>query len=94
MTDNSSTPAVVRREPFPAVRLLYALGFAIIAWLTFWLVLFLGLLQFVVVAITGHQNPELKGIALNVVDYLRELLEFISFETDAHPFPLGPFPKR
>jgi hypothetical protein len=96
MTDIPPGPAgpLPLREPFPAIRLVYALGFAVIAWLTFWLIMILGLLQFIVIIINGQQNPELKVFALSLVDYLRELLEFISFGTDAQPFPIGPFPKR
>ncbi len=94
MTDIPPTSHVPPREPFPAIRLLYALGFAVIAWFNFWLILFLSLLQFLVIVINGQQNPELKAFALNLVDYERELLEFISFGSDAQPFPIGPFPKR
>ena len=94
MTDIPPGQAGLPREPFPAVRLVYALGFALVAWLTFWAILILGLLQFIVIVLTGHQNPELRVFSLSLGDYLAELVEFISFGRDAQPFPIGPFPKR
>ena len=80
--------------PFPAVRLLYAIGFAFIAWFVFWITLVLGLLQFIVVGINGKVNDELRNFSLSLVQYLWELLAFITFVRDEQPFPIGPFPKH
>jgi uncharacterized protein DUF4389 len=80
--------------PFPAVRLLYALGFAVIAWVVFWLIIILGALQFVVLLINGRTNQELKDFNFSLVQYLWELLAFIVFVRDEQPFPIGPFPKH
>lgn len=86
-------PASEAKAPFPAARLLYAIGFAIIAWFVFWIVLALGLIQFVVVLVNGRMNPELKTFTFSLVQYLWELLAFIVFVRDEQPFPIGPFPK-
>jgi hypothetical protein len=80
--------------PFPVVRLLYAFGFAVIAWLVFWLIIILGALQFVVLLINGRANQELKDFNFSLVQYLWELLAFIVFVRDEQPFPIGPFPKH
>ncbi len=82
------------REPFPAVRLLYAVGFGIVAWFVFWIAIVLALAQFVVIAINGKHNDELKHFSLNLVQYLWELLAFVVFVRDEQPFPIGPFPKQ
>lgn len=87
-------PAAAARAPFPAVRLLYAIGFGIVAWFVFWITILLALVQFVVVAINGKVNDELKTFTVNLVQYLWELLAFIAFVRDEQPFPIGPFPKR
>ena len=87
-------PAGSARAPFPAVRLLYAIGFAVVAWFVFWITLILALAQFIVVAINGHENEELKAFTVNLIQYLWELLAFIAFVRDEQPFPIGPFPKR
>ncbi len=80
--------------PFPVVRLFYAIAFAVAAWFVFWIALLLGVAQFVVVLVTGRVNDELKGFSLNLVQYLWELLAFITFVRDDQPFPMGPFPRR
>ena len=54
----------------------------------------LALIQFVVVAINGKVNEELKDFCISLVQYLWELLAFITFVRDEQPFPLGPFPNR
>jgi hypothetical protein len=82
------------RAPFPVVRLLYAIGFSIAAWFVFWLILVLGLAQFVVLAVTGRVNDELRNFSFSLVQYLWELLAFITFVRDDQPFPIGPFPKH
>jgi hypothetical protein len=84
---------VPSREPFPVARLLFAVGYAVIAWLVLWITLILALVQFVVVAINGRVNDELKEFSLRLTQYLWELLAFIAFARDDRPFPLGPFPK-
>ncbi len=87
-------PGAVHRPPFPAVRLLYAIGFAVVAWFVFWITMILALIQFVVVAINGKINEELRDFTICLVQYLWELLAFITFVRDEQPFPIGPFPKR
>ncbi|HEY3779416.1 MAG TPA: DUF4389 domain-containing protein [Rhizomicrobium sp.] len=82
----------VPRASFPAVRLLYAFGFALLAWLAFWMLLVLATVQFIVLLITGRANPELKRFNLNLLQYLWELCAFIIFVRDEQPFPFGPFP--
>jgi hypothetical protein len=80
--------------PFPLARLLYAVGFAILAWVALWVLIVLGVVQFVVFAINGKVNEELKSFSLSLVQYLWELLAFVTFVRDEKPFPLGPFPKH
>ncbi len=96
MTDtpagNGNSARNASRLPFPAVRLLYAIGFAVVAWFVFWIVLLLALFQFVVVGVKGKQNDELRSLSLNLVQYLWELLAFVTFVRDEQPFPFGPFP--
>lgn len=97
MADSHTTidaaPQPKARQPFPAVRWLYALGFALLAWLAFWILLILATVQFVVVLVTGRFNAELKGFSLNLLQYLWELFAFIIFVRDDQPFPFGPFPR-
>jgi hypothetical protein len=89
-----AVPPRAEHPPFPIARLFYAFGFAIIAWFVFWGVLLLAAVQFIVVLINGEQNVELRNFSLSLVQYLWELLAYITFVRDDQPFPLGPFPKR
>jgi len=80
--------------PFPAVRLLYSLLFGVIAFFAMYLIFALAIIQFIVLAITGKTNDELKSFCFSMVQYMWELLAFITFVRDEQPFPIGPFPKH
>ena len=87
-------PPQAAHPPFPGARLLYALAYSFVAWFVFWLILLLALVQFVVLALNGRLNEELRHFSVNLVQYLWELLAFITFVRDDQPFPIGPFPRR
>jgi len=93
-TSASQPLPVPVHKPFPFVRLLYALGFAVVAWIVLWLLFVLGLAQFAILAINGRVNDELKSFTLGLVRYLGELLAFIGFVRDEPPFPFAPFPRQ
>lgn len=92
--DGTTSAGSAPKAPFPAVRLLYALGFALLAWLAFWMLLVLSAVQFAVLLVTGRVNAELKRFNLDLLQYLWELFAFILFLRDEQPFPFGPFPHR
>ena len=82
-----------QRAPFPAVRLLYAFAFGVVAWFVIHLIFALAVVQFAVLAVTGRVNDELKSFSFSLVQYLWELLAFVAFVRDEQPFPIGPFPR-
>ncbi|HTQ13771.1 MAG TPA: DUF4389 domain-containing protein [Rhizomicrobium sp.] len=90
----SGAQAAPAHPPFPAVRLLYALLFGVLAYFAAMLVFALAVVQFIVLAITGKVNDELKSFSGNLVQYVWELLAFITFVRDDQPFPMGPFPRH
>jgi hypothetical protein len=87
-------PPQTAHAPFPGVRLLYAFCFSVVAWFVFWLTLLLALVQFIMIAINGRVNEELRHFCANLVQYLVELLAYITFMRDEQPFPIGPFPNH
>lgn len=91
--DGGALPQPQAKSPFPVVRFFYALGFALLAWMVFWALVLLALIQFVVLLVTGRVNDELKTFNLRLLQYLWELFAFIIFVRDDEPFPLGAFPK-
>ena len=90
----SPPPGATPHAPFPATRLFYSIGYGLIAWFVIHIVFLLAVAQFVVIAINGRNNEELKHFCLTLVQYLWELLAFITFVRDEQPFPMGPFPKH
>jgi uncharacterized membrane protein YccC len=85
-------PQPAQRMPYPFVRLFYALGYAVIAWFVIHLLFALAVVQFVVIAINGRLNDEIKNFSFSLVQYLWEILAFVTFVRDEQPFPIGPFP--
>lgn len=90
-----TVPPIQEAPPaFPVVRLLYAIGYSFVAWFVFWILLLLGLLQFLMLALSGRVNEELRHFSVNLVQYLWELIAYILFVRDEQPFPIGQFPRR
>ncbi len=89
MADNHAVgddaPTKPQRSPFPVVRLLYSFGYAIIAWFVIYLIFLLAIFQFAVLAATGRLNEELKDFSSRLVQYLWELLAFVTFVRDEQP---------
>ena len=95
----ATTAGAPVRTPFPWERLLYSIGFGIVAWCVFWVVMVLAFMQFVLVLlqsvtanVTGHPSEELKRFCLMMIQYLLELLAYITFARETPPFPFSPFP--
>jgi len=87
------------RPSFPWPRLFYAIGFGVVAWCVFWVLIFLAAVQFVLVllqslsaSVSGHPSDELKRFNLRLIQYLLELLAYITFVRETLPFPFSPFP--
>jgi len=86
--------AAAQHPPYPIIRLLYAFGYGLIAWLVIHILFALAVIQFVLLAINGRVNEEVKSFALALLQYEWELLAFMTFVRDEHPFPVGPFPRH
>jgi hypothetical protein len=96
-TGNAAPPpqaVVPHHPPFPVVRLLYSIGYGFIAWFVLHIIFVLAVVQFVMLAVNGRVNEELKAFCNTLLQYEWELLAFITFVRDEQPFPIGPFPKH
>ncbi|MBV9420718.1 MAG: DUF4389 domain-containing protein [Alphaproteobacteria bacterium] len=87
-------PVAVQHNPFPVARLLYSILYGFIAWMVLHILFFIGAIQFVVFAINGRVNEELKSFASTLFQYESELLAYICFVREELPFPFGPLPKH
>ncbi|NIJ40197.1 hypothetical protein FHS78_000452 [Parvibaculum indicum] len=73
-------------------RLLWMIAFGFLGYVAFWASIFLGLVQLIVVAVTGAKNEELRGFTRNLAQYVWECVAFFVFARDDKPFPIGRFP--
>lgn len=90
---NADTPQPAPpRVPFPFVRLIFAVAFGAIAVVVVQVIFLIALVQFVLFAVQGKPNQDLKIFLAGLVQYVGELLAFVGFVRDDQPFPMGPFP--
>jgi hypothetical protein len=101
MTDTNSGAQTVppgqphaTRPPLPLARLFYAIGYGILAYFLLHVLFAIALIQFIVFAINGHVNDELKRFSAGLAQYLWDLAAYIVFVRDEQPFPIGPFPRQ
>ena len=75
------------------LRAVQMLLFAFVAWVALWLAFILVAVQFTVVLFAGSANTRLLQFGRNLAAYLYQCLAFITFNTDAPPFPFAPWPE-
>lgn len=69
------------------LRLAYMAGYALIAYVMFWLTMATAALQFIVTVVRGAPHPELVDLSTRMGAYLGQLLGFLTFQSDVRPFP-------
>ena len=76
------------------VRGLYMLLFAVLYSVAEAVLTAVVLFQFGSCLITGGVNKRLLGFSEGLADYIRQIVRFLSFNSDEHPYPLGPWPQQ
>ncbi len=71
---------------------LYILLFAIIYSITDVLVVAVVLFQFLSTLLTGSNNVQLLRFGRQLSDFVRQILMFITYNSEEKPFPFGPWP--
>ncbi len=89
-TSGGSGDAAARQAVW--IRLLFMILFIIIGHVTGWLVVAVGVFQFLCVLITGKQNPQVGTFGDGLSRYLYQVASFVSFGTEAKPFPFAEWP--
>lgn len=74
------------------VRGLYIVLFAIVYSIAAWLVVAVVIFQFLSTLLTGNNNIQLLRFGRQLSDFVRQLLMFVTYNSDDKPYPFGPWP--
>jgi hypothetical protein len=69
--------------------LLFTIFYGIAEFVMYMIILF----QFLLTLVTGETNDRLRKLAQGISTYIYQILQFMSFNTDSHPYPFGAWPK-
>ena len=70
----------------------FCVAFLVLAWMSFWVVVVLSVLSFVVRVVDSGQLSELNEFSRRLSLYLKECLLFSTGNNDQKPFPFDKFP--
>lgn len=74
------------------VRVLYMVLFAVAFWIVSWTLAVTAIAQLLVRLLTGRASAELARFGGALARYSRQVIEYLTFATDAVPYPVGAFP--
>lgn len=81
------------RPPGAWARLPYLVLFVVAFELSKAVMYFVLVVQFLLRVTTGHANERLRGFGGHLGRYVRDIVAFLTYESDAMPFPFAPWPK-
>ena len=70
----------------------FCVAFLVLAWMSFWVVVVLSVLSFIVRVVDSGQLSELNEFSRRLSLYLKECLLFSTGNNDQKPFPFDKFP--
>ena len=50
--------------------------------------------QFILKLLTGDTSDRLRKLGQGIATYIYQILQFLSFNSDVHPYPFGDWPKQ
>ena len=71
---------------------IFCVAFLVLAWMSFWVVVVLSVLVFIVRVVDSGQLSELNEFSRRLSLYLKECLLFSTGNNDQKPFPFDKFP--
>mgnify|MGYP001257163920 FL=1 len=71
---------------------IFCFAFLVLAWMSFWVVVVLSVLSFIVRVVDSGQLSELNEFSRRLSLYLKECLLFSTGNNDQKPFPFDKFP--
>jgi len=69
--------------------LLFAVFYGLVEFVLFAIIIF----QFILKLLTGSTNDRLCKLGQSIATYIYQILQFLSFNSDFHPYPFGAWPK-
>jgi hypothetical protein len=75
------------------MRGLYMLLFAFFYGLADFVLFAIVVFQFILKLLTGDTNERLRKLGQSIATYIYQILQFLSFNSDVHPYPFGAWPK-
>ena len=74
------------------LRLPYMIVFGIVAYVLIWPLLALSVIQFGFQLFEGIPNARLVNLSNQIIKYLIQIFDYISYKTDQKPFPFSSLP--
>ena len=71
---------------------IFCVAFLILAWMSFWVIVVLSILSFIVRVVDSGQLSELNEFSRRLSLYMKECLLFSTGNNDQKPFPFEKFP--
>lgn len=82
------------RQPSVWVRLAFMLGFvAIFNFILLPVIIVLAIVQGLFSVLTGESNENLRYFALALEQYISQIIKFLTYNSEARPFPFSDFPQ-
>ncbi|NOQ68946.1 MAG: DUF4389 domain-containing protein [Gammaproteobacteria bacterium] len=75
------------------IRGLYMLMFALFYSIAEIVLFAVVLVQFFFKLFTGQTNPRLRMLGQSIATYIYQIIQFLTFNSDYHSYPFGPWPK-
>ena len=93
-SENKSTDDQIALKVFQYIKdFIFCVGFLVLAWMSFWVVVVLSILSFIVRAVDSDQLSELNEFSRRLSLYIKECLLFSTGNDSKKPFPFEKFPE-
>ena len=76
------------------IRLPYMAAFGVIAYILIWPLLALSVIQFGFHLFEGIPNARLVSLSNQLISYILQIFDYISYKTDQKPFPFSSLPLK
>jgi hypothetical protein len=81
------------KQPATWIRGLYMLLFGFLAGLADFVLVGIVIFQFIHMLMTSETNDRLRKLGQSIATYRYQILQFLTFNSEYHPYPLGAWPK-